>query len=32
MDRILRFGIGTRLGVGFGFLVLLMLVLTQQTD
>lgn len=31
MNQILRFGIGARLGVGFGFLVLLMLVLTQQS-
>ncbi len=31
MNHIFRFGIGTRLGVGFGFLVLLMLVLTQQS-
>lgn len=31
MSPIFRFGIGTRLGVGFGFLVLLMLVLTQQS-
>ncbi len=31
MSPIFRFGIGTRLGVGFGFLVLLMLALTQQS-
>lgn len=29
MQSSIRFGIGTRLGIGFGFLVVLMLVLTQ---
>lgn len=31
MKSISRFGIGTRLSIGFGFLVLLMLLLTQQS-
>ncbi|MCV9961335.1 methyl-accepting chemotaxis protein [Pararhizobium sp. BT-229] len=31
MKPALRFGIGMRLGIGFGFLVLLMLLLTQQS-